>query len=119
MLEKKFHQQILSTNLWQPEEKILVAVSGGVDSMVLLHLLKNLPEGLRPEISVAHINHQLREISAEEEAFVMKYCLDNHLPIFTTSWLQGKTIKKILNKKRVIFVMIFLMKLWKKNRLKN
>lgn len=119
MLEKKFHQQILSTNLWQPEEKILVAVSGGVDSMVLLHLLKNLPEGLRPEISVAHINHQLREISAEEEAFVMKYCLDNHLPIFTTSWLQGKTIKKNIEQEARDFRYDFFNEIMEKKQIKK
>jgi tRNA(Ile)-lysidine synthase len=39
---------------------LLVAVSGGVDSMVLLHVLHRLGEQHRWKIVVAHFNHQLR-----------------------------------------------------------
>ena len=47
---------------WQlvPAGKILVAVSGGVDSMVLLWLLHSLAAKNRWQISVAHFNHRLR-----------------------------------------------------------
>jgi len=41
-------------------QKILVAVSGGVDSMVLLHTLHSLAQKNRWRISVAHFNHRLR-----------------------------------------------------------
>ena len=45
--------------LWRGQ-KLLVAVSGGADSMVLLHVLHSLGKKNRWRISVAHFNHQLR-----------------------------------------------------------
>lgn len=56
-------------------QKILVAVSGGVDSIVLLHTLVNLcePQNLA-NIYVIHFNHQLREESSNEYKEVKKLC---------------------------------------------
>ncbi|HCM88814.1 MULTISPECIES: tRNA lysidine(34) synthetase TilS [Vagococcus] len=119
MLEKNFYQQVLKKKWWQPKEKILVGVSGGVDSMVLLYLLSNLPEELRPDIVVAHINHQLREISVEEEAFVMKYCMEANLPIFTTSWLEGKTIKGNIEQEARDFRYNFFNEIMEKKQIKK
>jgi tRNA(Ile)-lysidine synthase len=54
-------------------DKLLLAISGGLDSMVLLHLCSVL----KLEIGVAHCNFGLRaEESEEEEKFVKNYC--NH-----------------------------------------
>lgn len=50
-----------------PSGKYVLAVSGGVDSMVLLDLLSNLP-GV--EIIAAHFDHGIRPDSAEDEKFV-------------------------------------------------
>ena len=47
-------------SLFSRGQKILVAVSGGADSMVLLHALNALAQKNRWQISVAHFNHQLR-----------------------------------------------------------
>jgi tRNA(Ile)-lysidine synthase len=53
--------------------KILVAVSGGVDSMVLLHLLKTLSAERHWKLTVVHFNHCLRgRASDDDEAFVRK-----------------------------------------------
>lgn len=51
--------------------KYVVAVSGGVDSMVLLHLLKQVPGA---ELVVAHFDHGIREESPDDRAFVEKIC---------------------------------------------
>ncbi len=52
-------------------EKVLVAVSGGIDSIVLLHALRELKPELSIELAVAHFNHQLRgDESDEDEKFV-------------------------------------------------
>ena len=52
-------------------QKILVAVSGGVDSMVLLHALHSLAKQNRWKLSVAHFNHRLRgRASDADEKFV-------------------------------------------------
>ncbi len=52
-------------------QKILVAVSGGLDSMVLLEILKRLSKDHEWRLRVAHFNHQLRGRSSEaDERFV-------------------------------------------------
>ena len=52
--------------------RMLLAVSGGLDSMVLLHVLKQLDM----EVAVAHCNFQLRgQDSDEDEDFVRNYCV--------------------------------------------
>ncbi len=57
-------------SLFTPGEKIVIAVSGGIDSMVLLHLLTSLEE-LRLDPVVAHLNHSLRGDESDlDEEFV-------------------------------------------------
>ena len=52
--------EILGRKLFSRGQKILVAVSGGADSMVLLDVLNSLAKQNRWKISVAHFNHRLR-----------------------------------------------------------
>jgi tRNA(Ile)-lysidine synthetase-like protein len=54
--------------LIQSGEKILVAVSGGLDSTVLLHALSKLSRMLGVGLEVAHVNHQTRGEASEREA---------------------------------------------------
>jgi tRNA(Ile)-lysidine synthase len=49
---------------------LLVAVSGGPDSMVLLHTLWRLRQPLGIKLCVAHLNHQMRASAAEDALFV-------------------------------------------------
>ncbi len=53
---------------------IVVAVSGGPDSMCLLHLLYQQKKEYNLKIIVAHVNHNLRKESKEEALFVKKVC---------------------------------------------
>ena len=63
--------EIHARRLLAPGQKILVAVSGGADSMVLLHTLHALAKENCWQISVAHFNHQLRgRASAADEKLV-------------------------------------------------
>ncbi|MHC5269896.1 tRNA lysidine(34) synthetase TilS [Enterococcus sp. LJL98] len=85
MLVANLKKIINERQLWQAKEKILIAVSTGVDSMVLLHVLESLQEsGL--VIGVAHVNHQLRAASIEEEAFLASYCAARSLPFHCRKW---------------------------------
>jgi len=60
-----------------PEGRYVLAVSGGVDSMVLLDLLSKLP-GL--ELMVAHFDHGIRTDSADDEKFVRQKAAKYGLP---------------------------------------
>lgn len=70
-------------NLFSPKAKLLVAVSGGVDSMVLLDLLCNLKSEWQLEVAIVHLNHQLRgEESLADEEFVRRTAVHAQIPFF-------------------------------------
>ena len=61
--------------LFLPGEHVVCAVSGGADSVALLHCLLALRQPLQITVSAAHYNHCLRgEASQEDEAFVRRLC---------------------------------------------
>ncbi|HEY5041382.1 MAG TPA: tRNA lysidine(34) synthetase TilS [Verrucomicrobiae bacterium] len=64
---QRVESEIHSRRLLLRGQKILVAVSGGADSMVLLHVLNSLAKKNRWKISVAHFNHQLRGRASEAD----------------------------------------------------
>ena len=62
---------------------VLCAVSGGMDSMCLLHFMLEQP-GFR--VTAAHFNHQLRGAEADrDESFVRDYCARHHVPFVSGS----------------------------------
>ena len=62
--------------------RLAAAVSGGADSMALLHLLQALQPECGFELSVCHVNHGLRgEAADRDEAFVRKVCVQAGLPL--------------------------------------
>ncbi|MEX0979672.1 MAG: tRNA lysidine(34) synthetase TilS [Gemmatimonadota bacterium] len=69
---------------WLPEgETVVVACSGGLDSTVLLHLLRFGPDGSalpRVELHVAHFDHGMRPESAEDAGRVRRLAEDWGLP---------------------------------------
>lgn len=77
---KEFQQHIKDQNLFNPEQdKILLAVSGGVDSMVMTDLF--VKSGYK--FSMAHCNFHLRgEESNRDEAFVREYAEKNNIELF-------------------------------------
>lgn len=84
MIRDKILQTIKKYNLIQENDVIIVAVSGGPDSMCLLDNLLYLKEELKiKEIIVAHINHMLREEAKEETKYVENYCADKNIRCFT------------------------------------
>ena len=63
---------------------LVVATSGGPDSMALLHLLKTN----NYNVICAHVNHNLRSVSDEEYIFVENYCKENNI-IFEGMKIEG------------------------------
>lgn len=75
---RKMEKAVLSTikkyNLINANDKIVLGVSGGPDSLFMLHILNKLKENLQFQIVVAHVNHMIRKEADEEEQFVKQFC---------------------------------------------
>lgn len=65
---------IKNNNLIKPGQVIGVGVSGGIDSMCLLHFLHANKEKLDIDVVAVHINHGIREASDDEARFVLNKC---------------------------------------------
>lgn len=61
---------------------ILLGVSGGVDSVVLLHILSSLKENALLDVSVAHIDHGIRDDSASDKEFVESFATKFKVPFY-------------------------------------
>ncbi len=68
-LEQRVIQFIKQHNLVSPGDTLLVAVSGGTDSVCLLHLLMKQQATLGVKLHVAHLNHKLRGDESDEDAW--------------------------------------------------
>ncbi|MBR1654168.1 MAG: tRNA lysidine(34) synthetase TilS [Clostridia bacterium] len=73
-MQSKVLETIQKYNLIQPNDKVVIGVSGGPDSMSLLYILNKLKQKLNFEIVVAHINHMIREEADEETEYVKNWC---------------------------------------------
>ena len=67
-LEQRVLRFIQEHRLVSSQQTLLVAVSGGPDSVCLLHILVNLQNELGTGLHVAHLNHQLRGAESEADA---------------------------------------------------
>lgn len=63
-------------NILKSGDKVVIALSGGPDSMFLTNLLLSIPN---IKIIAAHINHKVRKESEEEKEFVRTYCEKNNI----------------------------------------
>ncbi|HAU5147440.1 TPA: tRNA lysidine(34) synthetase TilS [Clostridioides difficile] len=82
--------KVLSTinkhNLIQKGDKIVLGLSGGPDSVCLLHVLNRLKKDFNIEIYAAHLNHQIRGIEAQKDVlYVSKLCEDMGIIFFVKS----------------------------------
>ena len=84
-LLQRFKEFIKQNDLFQPKDKLLLAVSGGVDSVVLCELCKQAGY----DFSIAHCNFRLRDKESERdkefvEQLAKKYGVDFFLKEFDT-----------------------------------
>lgn len=78
-----FIEFVQTNRLFAPGDSLVLAVSGGIDSMVMLDLFVGLRSQWQLEIAVAHVNHQLRgEESMDDEEFVRKVTERCSLPFY-------------------------------------
>jgi tRNA(Ile)-lysidine synthase len=77
---KRFKKFIADKKLVKPDDRILLAVSGGIDSMVMTDLFAKLNN----ETGIAHCNFSLRdEESDNDEALVRNYATKNNIPFYS------------------------------------
>lgn len=94
-------EKVLNTiekyKLINPKERILLSVSGGIDSMTMLLIFTKIKDALEIEIGVATFNHGIREESKEEAKLVKNYCEQLGIPFF---YGEGDAIKEHMEKKK-------------------
>lgn len=86
-------------------QAVLIAVSGGVDSMNLLHFLHAFQAELQIRIGIAHVNHKQRPESDDEEAYLRSWAKSM---LFLSMLLIFRAL--FLRMLRVIFAINFLKK---------
>ena len=115
-------EEVLKTieqyNLIEDGDKIVLAVSGGPDSIAMLDILNKLRKNSNTEekqvkekhngrnrkinkidfqICVAHVNHMIREEAKEDEKYVKNYCEKNGIEFYSKSI----DVQKIANNKKI------------------
>lgn len=66
-------------------ERVMAAVSGGADSMLLLRVLLELSRREKMTLSAVHVDHGLRPVSGQDAQFVAKSCAEWKIPLFLRS----------------------------------
>lgn len=79
-LAQRVQRTIAAHGLIRPGERVLVGVSGGADSVVLLHMLASWRAKLGLSLCVVHVDHQLRAESAREAAWVQQLATRLEIP---------------------------------------
>ncbi len=80
MLFNDFEYEIQKYSMIKEGETVIAAVSGGADSVCLLHLLYRLRKTLPFTLICAHVNHGIREEASLESSHVEKLCYDWNIP---------------------------------------
>jgi tRNA(Ile)-lysidine synthase len=82
-MQTKFKNHIAKNFEFINGKKLLLATSGGLDSMVMAHLFKEV----KSTIALAHCNFQLRGLeSFGDQNFVQEYAATNEIPLFVTQF---------------------------------
>lgn len=83
-MQRRFEENLRTHSLAQPGARILLAVSGGIDSMVMLDLFQRIRSPWKLTLGIAHLNHCLRGVeSDQDEEFVRETAVRRDVPIWT------------------------------------
>lgn len=83
-LQNRFHKALVQSGCIPAGSRLLVAVSGGADSVALLRLLHGLADALNLSLEAAHFDHALRDTSLDDARFVARLCRDLDVPLAAT-----------------------------------
>ena len=82
-ISDKIHDTIKKFKMFESTKKILVGVSGGADSICLLHFLESIKEIYDIQIFAVHINHSIRGDEAKrDQNFVKNFCEEIKVPFY-------------------------------------
>lgn len=84
-LQGKVRRTIETHGLLRPRDTVVIAVSGGPDSVALLHLLTAMRTEYDLTLHIAHLNHQLRPDAGEDAEFVRELASQLGLPVHIAS----------------------------------
>ncbi|MGQ7367219.1 tRNA lysidine(34) synthetase TilS [Streptococcus suis] len=101
-MKNKFLKVTQDGHFFDKHEKVLVAVSGGLDSMNLFHLLYEYRQELSIELGIAHINHGQREEAILEENYLKQLAEEYKIP-FYLSHFEGRFSEEAARKWRYAF----------------
>lgn len=92
-LEENVQQLQAFTPCMTKGDRLLVACSGGIDSMALLHFLYASQRKLQIQVAAVYVDHMLRgEQSKEDGEFVRAFCEARNIPFFTTAINIGQIV---------------------------
>ncbi len=83
MMKNKVLNYIKQNKMIEAGESVVAGVSGGADSMCLLHILADIRKELNLNLAVVHIHHGIRKETADRDAdFVERYCEEKDIPFY-------------------------------------
>ena len=94
MILDKAREAIKKNRLIVKNDKIVIGISGGPDSVALLYLLNSLKKELKLTLHIAHLDHMLRKESHRDKAFVERLAKRLKIPI-TTGQINVKGLARL------------------------
>ena len=96
-MEELVLKTIKKYDLIKSGDKIVLAISGGPDSIFMFNILYKLKEKLNFEIVVCHVNHMIREEAIDDENYVKDICKKFNIECF----IQRIDVKKYANNNKI------------------
>lgn len=100
-MKEKVLDTIIKYGLIENDDKLVLGVSGGPDSISMLNILNEIREdnqiGLKFEIVVAHINHMIRLEAKDDEEYVRRFCKEKNIQFYSKSI----DVKKLANTSKI------------------
>ena len=88
-MKNKVLETIKKYNMVENGEKVVLAVSGGPDSICMLDILNDIKNDetidMNFEIVIAHVNHMIRKEAEEDAKYVKKYCEEKQIEFYSKS----------------------------------